>query len=139
MTLSRQRPSPMLTVLCLAVATLVLVMGCTSAATPDLDHSSGPPSTQAEQPTQEPTSQTAAPGTDGQTPTIPATTPPQEATEQPKVTTNAGPVRGSNIPFVQVSAGFHHTCGLRADGSIICWGASVRDSSMPSHLLCALA
>ena len=32
-----------------------------------------------------------------------ATTPPQEATEQPKVTTNAGPVRGSNIPFVSES------------------------------------
>ena len=125
MTVSQRRPIPRLLVLCLAVATLVLVfMGCDSAATPDLDHSSGPTSTQAEQPTQQPTSQAAAPDTGGQTPTIPATPLPQETTEQPKVTTDAGPVRGSYVPFAQVSAGLHHTCGLRADGSIICWGAS---------------
>ena len=124
MAASRRRPSPRLSVLCLAVATLMLLlMACDSAATPDLDHRSGPTSTQAEQPTQKPILQATAPNTNGQTSTIPAP-PPPEATEQPNVASDAGPIRDSNISYAQVSAGFHHTCGLRADGSIICWGAS---------------
>ena len=123
MTVSRRRPSLRLSVLCLAVTTLALVfMSRDSAATPDLDHSSGPTSTQAEQPTQQPTSQAGAPDTGGQTPTIP--TPFPKATKQPEVTTRVTPPGHSSIPFIQVSAGFHHTCGLWADGNIVCWGAS---------------
>ena len=97
------------------------IHGLRSAATPDVDHGSGPRSTQAEQPTQEPLLQATAPDTNGQTSTIPAP-PPQEATEKPDVTSDTGPIRESAVPFVQVSAGSHHTCGLKADGSIVCWG-----------------
>ncbi len=131
MTVSRRRPSPVLAVLCLSVATLVLVFAaCDSEATPEPDRRSGPASTKAKQPTQEPTSPAAVQGTDGQTPAIPTPAPSQAATEQPEVTTVARPARRSSIPFIQVSAGFHHTCGLRADGSIICWGASGEDERL---------
>ena len=131
MTIPRRRTSPVLTVLCLAATTLVLVLAaCSQAATPEPVRSSGPTPTQAKQPTQEPTAPAAGPDADGRTPTIPTPTPLQEATEQPEVTTVARPGQISSIPFIQVSAGFHHTCGLRADGSIICWGASGEDERL---------
>ena len=146
MTASRRRPSPLPAVLCLAAATLALVFAaCAPAATPEPDRRSGPTSTQAKQPTQEPTSPAAAPDAGGPTPAmpalapsreameptiIPAPAPSQAATEQPEVTTAARPARRSSIPFIQVSAGFFHTCGLRADGSIICWGASGEDERL---------
>ena len=146
MTASRRRPSPVPAVLCLAAATLALVFAaCAPAATPEPDRRSGPTSTQAKQPTQGTTSPAAAPDTGGPTPAIPtpapsreamepaiipSPTPFQEAKEQPEVTTAARPARRSSIPFIQVSAGFFHTCGLRADGSIICWGASGEDERL---------
>ena len=37
----------------------------------------------------------------------------------------APPVDGD--PFVQVAAGDSHTCGLRADGSVDCWGSQAQD------------
>ena len=90
MPVSQRRPR--MSVLCLAVAALALVfIGCDSAATPDLDHSSGPTPTQAEQPTQQPTSPAAAPDTGGQTPTIPTPTPSQKATKQPEFTMEVRP------------------------------------------------
>ena len=131
MTVSRRRPSPRLSVLCLAVATLALVfMSCYSAATLGLDHSSGPTSTQTEQPTQQPTSQAGVPDTGGQTPTIPTPTPSPKATKQPEATMEVRPSGHSSIPFIQVSAGAHHTCGLRADGDIVCWGAHGDDERL---------
>ena len=129
MTVSRRLPTPRLSVLCLAVATLALVfMSCYSAATLGLDHSSGPTSTQAEQPTQQPTSQAGAPDTGEQTPTMP--TPSPISTKQPEATTEVRPAGHSSIPFIQVSAGAHHTCGLRADGDIVCWGAHGDDERL---------
>ena len=140
MTVSRRRPSLVLAVLCLAAATLALVFAaCAQAATPEPDRgsepTSGPTPTQAKQPTQVPTPPTAAPDTDGRTPTIPTPTIPtpppfQEATEQPEVTTVARPALRSSIPFIQVSAGFFHTCGLREDGTITCWGAHGEDERL---------
>ena len=35
----------------------------------------------------------------------------------------ATPPAGS---FVSVSAGWGHTCGLRSDGSVACWGRQAR-------------
>ena len=29
---------------------------------------------------------------------------------------------GESVQFTQISAGEEHTCGLRTDGSVICWG-----------------
>ena len=140
MTVSRRRESSGLAILCLTAATLALVFaGCAQAATPEPDARSGPTSTQARQPAQEPTFPAGAQDTDGRTPTIPALTPSQKATEQPEATTVAEPTQeaterpeattvasppqSSSIPFGQVSAGPFHTCGLRADGTIACWGA----------------
>ena len=37
------------------------------------------------------------------------------------------PAGDPNSPFIQVSAGLFHSCGLRADGSIVCWGVSGED------------
>ena len=47
------------------------------------------------------------------------------ACDQPaEVNSETGEPRESAGQYVQVSAGYIHTCGLRADGTIICWGAS---------------
>ena len=37
------------------------------------------------------------------------------------------PAGDPNSPFIQVSVGLFHSCGLRADGSIVCWGVSGED------------
>jgi alpha-tubulin suppressor-like RCC1 family protein len=33
--------------------------------------------------------------------------------------------------FVQVSSGDFHTCGLRADGTVACWGTNANGQSSP--------
>ena len=46
---------------------------------------------------------------------------------QTRVAPEIRPAGDPNSPFIQVSAGLFHSCGLRADGSIVCWGVSGED------------
>ena len=70
------------------------------------------------------------------TPIVSTPMPPPEATKSAAPPAPAGPPGGtqetygaseSDVRFVQVSAGLFHTCGLRADGTITCWGAHGED------------
>jgi alpha-tubulin suppressor-like RCC1 family protein len=38
---------------------------------------------------------------------------------------------GQRGTFSQVSAGYDHTCGLRTDGTVACWGANNSAQSTP--------
>ena len=49
---------------------------------------------------------------------------------QTGVTPEIRPAGDPNSPFVQVSVGLFHSCGLRVDGSIVCWGASGEDDRL---------
>ena len=41
---------------------------------------------------------------------------------------------GEAVGFVQVSAGVRHTCGLRSDGTVVCWGSDeYRQLQAPSN------
>ena len=61
----------------------------------------------------------------------------EEATE-PIATPTAAP-RATSTPrptppassFVSVSAGWYHTCGVRSDGSVACWGSGVAGRDTP--------
>ena len=57
-------------------------------------------------------------------------TPTPEVTEQPEVPTVSTPPPSSSTPFTQVSAGPFHTCALRADSTITCWGAHGEDERL---------
>ena len=50
-------------------------------------------------------------------------TPPLAPAGYPETTPVVTAANGSSAPFVQVSAGPFHTCGLRVDGTITCWVA----------------
>ena len=141
----RLRSSP--AVLPLAATILALVFaGCAQASTPEPDGRNGPTSLQARQPTLGPTHSPGGQDIDGRAPTMPARTPSQEATEhlevptvstptpevteQPEVPTVSTPPPSSSTPFTQVSAGPFHTCALRADSTITCWGAHGEDERL---------
>ena len=57
-------------------------------------------------------------------------TPPSAPTGHPGMTPEGTPANDSGAAFVQVSAGPFHTCGLRADGTITCWGAHGEDERL---------
>ena len=44
------------------------------------------------------------------------------STPTPKPTATPRPTPTPAPPFIQVSAGFHHTCGIKAVGRAVCWG-----------------
>ena len=131
MTVSRRRLRPGLTILCLTAAILALVFtGCALAATTEPDARIGPTSPQAKQPTLEPTSPAGTQDTGARTATMPAPSLSQEVAEQPESTTVPTPAPSSSAPFTHVSAGPFHTCGLRADNTITCWGAHGEDERL---------
>ena len=47
-----------------------------------------------------------------------------------KATYGAPPAKRSGVAFMQLSAGMHHTCGLRVDQTIICWGPRGADERL---------
>ena len=100
--------------------------------TPEAEPTQTPTFQPAEQVIPLPTKTAAATST----PTIPTPTLPQETTKatpppaptsHPGITHETGPASESDARFVQVSAGLFHTCGLRGDETITCWGAHGED------------
>lgn len=118
--------------LLLAGALLAVVsIACDRAAGPQ-ELTPGPTPTREAEPTRTPMPQPTGQAIPSPTPTVPAPTPLQEArqtatppapTRPAVVTPEAGEPSDSDARYIQVSAGSVHTCGLRADGTIICWGA----------------
>ena len=74
-------------------------------------------------------------------PTSPSPQPEQASTELPadtleptqtsQMTPAPPPAHGPSEGFASVSAGLDHTCGIRTDGSVACWGANRYGESIP--------
>ena len=45
----------------------------------------------------------------------------EQPTEQPPAATTGGDGQPT-VTFAAISSGFYRTCGLREDGSAVCWG-----------------
>ena len=62
-------------------------------------------------------------------PTIPPERQPTLQSMEPTPSPNAVPDFGpmpDNVPFTQLTTGKHHACGLRADGTALCWQSNLR-------------
>ena len=59
------------------------------------------------------------------TPFVPAKPPPPRAEAPlPALKPTPGPVERASLYFVSVSSGTDNSCGINADGSVICWGST---------------
>ena len=72
--------------------------------------------------------------TDGETPPEPTPVTPEPTPSgtpvTPVPTPSGTPVRGGG-GFTEISSGANHACGLRANGSIACWGSNVFGQATP--------
>ena len=55
-------------------------------------------------------------------PAAPVATSAPAATTAPRATTVPAATEQPSIPFSSVSAGQEHICGVKTDGSVVCWG-----------------
>lgn len=62
------------------------------------------------------------PATSSQRTTTPTPTPPRPPTLAP---------RAASGEYLQVSAGYDHTCAIRANGRVVCWGSDDQGQSSP--------
>ena len=97
----------------------------TATATPQ-EASSEP--AKDEQPS-EPAAQLSAEATATAQPTATAT--PQEAGSEPVKDEQPSDVQRVTVTFRAISSGEHHTCGLREDGSAVCWGDNRHGRASP--------
>ncbi len=138
------RLQQLLRTLLTAGAMLAVVFAACGPAAEPRELSSGPTPTRETEPLHTPPLQTVehatplptAPYAGGEPPAVPTTAPSQETTKattlpapgsRTGVTPEIRPAGHPNSQFVQVSVGRSHSCGLRADGSIVCWGVSGED------------
>ena len=74
-------------------------------------------------PTQTPPTATAVAVTPTQTPQIDSRSTPSPIPATPTTAPNSVPLPG-DAQFTQIAAGWHHACGLQADGTVLCWGSN---------------
>ena len=55
------------------------------------------------------------------------------AASAPPIAAAQAPSGRTEGPFTEVSAGDSHTCGVKADGTIACWGRNDRGQAPPSR------
>ena len=141
------RRQQLLRTLLTAGAMLTVVFAACGPAAEPRELSSGSTPTRGAEPLQTPPLQAVehatplptAPDAGGEPPAVSMPAPSQETAKatplpatgsQTGVTPEIRPAGDPNSPFVQVSVGLFHSCGLRADGSIVCWGASGEDDRL---------
>jgi alpha-tubulin suppressor-like RCC1 family protein len=64
-------------------------------------------------------------------PAAPVATSAPAATTAPSATTVPAATAQPSIPFSSVSAGSEHTCGVKTDGSVVCWGNDTERQARP--------
>ena len=83
-----------------------------------------PPTHTPMPPTAVPTAQPQTAPLPTPTPITPTPQPTMEPTPKPAPTANPNFVPlPDDAQFTQIAAGWHHACGLQADGTVLCWGS----------------